>query len=41
MVPRAPDHAGVYRVEFDIVSEHVGWFENLGSPTLDCPATVE
>ncbi|HVF49912.1 MAG TPA: DUF1698 domain-containing protein [Pyrinomonadaceae bacterium] len=31
---RAPDAAGTYFLEFDMVSEHLAWFEDLGSPTL-------
>jgi hypothetical protein len=30
---RAPAEAGRYLLEFDMVSEHLSWFEDLGSPT--------
>ena len=33
MVP-APDSKGAYRLEFDMVSEHLAWFEDLGSMVL-------
>lgn len=31
---RAPDAPGRYVLEFDMVSEHLSWFEDLGSPVL-------
>lgn len=31
---RAPDAAGNYRLAFDMVSEHLAWFEDLGSVVL-------
>jgi hypothetical protein len=30
---RAPQEPGRYTLEFDMVSEHLSWFEDLGSPT--------
>lgn len=38
---RAPDRPGRYVVEFDMVAEHVAWFEDFGSGTLRHPLTVE
>lgn len=32
LVLRAPDAPGRYLLEFDMVSEHLSWFEDLGSP---------
>ncbi|HEY0077736.1 MAG TPA: DUF1698 domain-containing protein [Pyrinomonadaceae bacterium] len=37
---RAPDAPGQYLLEFDMVSEHLAWFEDLGSPTLKHELTV-
>jgi tRNA (mo5U34)-methyltransferase len=37
---RAPDAPGQYLLEFDMVSEHLAWFEDLGSPTLKHEITV-
>ncbi|MFN2576752.1 MAG: DUF1698 domain-containing protein [Pyrinomonadaceae bacterium] len=34
IVLRAPDSAGNYSLEFDMVSEHLAWFEDLGSQVL-------
>lgn len=31
---RAPEKPGRYFVEFDLVAEHISWFEELGSPIL-------
>ena len=31
---RAPSEPGRYVLEFDMVSEHLSWFEDLGSPTV-------
>ncbi len=31
---RAPAEPGRYLLEFDMVAEHLSWFEDLGSPTL-------
>ena len=31
---RMPESPGTYYVEFDLVSEQVAWFEDVGSPTL-------
>ena len=31
---QAPDTPGSYFIEFDMVSEHITWFEDLGSSTL-------
>jgi len=31
---RAPEEPGRYVLEFDMVSEHLSWFEDLGSPTV-------
>jgi tRNA (mo5U34)-methyltransferase len=33
-VVRAPDEAGDYIIEFDMVAEHVTWFEDFGSGVL-------
>jgi len=30
----APREEGAYRIELDMVAEHLTWFEDLGSPTL-------
>ncbi|MCM3904625.1 MAG: DUF1698 domain-containing protein [Pyrinomonadaceae bacterium] len=38
---RAPRTAGRYIVEFDMVAEHVTWFEDHGSGTLRQPLIVE
>ncbi len=38
---RAPDAPGRYALEFDMVSEHLSWFEDLGSPTLRHELTVK
>ena len=34
MVLRAPESAGHYTLQFDMVSEHLAWFEDLGSEVL-------
>lgn len=36
----APTEPGRYRLEFDLVSEHLAWFEDLGSPTARCDLEV-
>lgn len=36
----APPDAGSYRLEFDLVAEHVAWFEMNGVPTIMIPITV-
>jgi tRNA (mo5U34)-methyltransferase len=38
---RAPEAAGEYLLEFDMVSEHLAWFEDLGSKVLRRPLLVE
>ncbi len=38
---RAPASAGRYRLEFDMVSEHLAWFEDLGSEVLSQALVVE
>jgi hypothetical protein len=38
---RAPASAGKYRLEFDMVSEHLAWFEDLGSEVLRHELVVE
>jgi tRNA (mo5U34)-methyltransferase len=38
---RAPAEPGSYRLEFDMVSEHLAWFEDLGSEVVRHPLTVE
>jgi hypothetical protein len=35
-----PLPAGEYTLEFDMVSEGVGWFEANGSATVSVPITV-
>jgi hypothetical protein len=30
----APDETGDYIIEFDLVAEHVAWFEDFGSGTF-------
>lgn len=34
IVVPAPQRPGNYLIEFDMLSEHLAWFEDLGSPTL-------
>jgi tRNA (mo5U34)-methyltransferase len=34
LVLRAPESAGLYLLQFDMVSEHLAWFEDLGSEVL-------
>src|SRR2546421_9953997 len=41
IVLRAPDSAGTYLLEFDMVSEHLAWFEDLGSQVLRHALLVE
>jgi tRNA (mo5U34)-methyltransferase len=36
----APREPGRYVVEFDLVAEHIAWFEDFGSGTLRLPLTV-
>jgi tRNA (mo5U34)-methyltransferase len=38
---RAPSEPGLYRVELDMVAEHLTWFEDLGSSTVRHPLRVE
>jgi tRNA (mo5U34)-methyltransferase len=38
---RAPESPGRYILEFDMVSEHLSWFEDLGSPTVRHELSVE
>jgi hypothetical protein len=38
---RAPQAPGKYIVEFDMVAEHVTWFEDHGSSTLRQELVVE
>lgn len=40
MALRAPAEPGRYRLEFDMVSEHLAWFEDLGSAVVSRPLTV-
>ncbi len=37
---RAPQEPGCYIVEFDMVAEHIAWFEDFGSGTLRHELTV-
>jgi tRNA (mo5U34)-methyltransferase len=41
IVLRAPQEPGRYIVEFDMVAEHIAWFEDFGSGTLRCELVVE
>ena len=41
IVLRAPESAGSYLLEFDMVSEHLAWFEDLGSQVLKHQLKVE
>jgi Methylase involved in ubiquinone/menaquinone biosynthesis len=36
----APDTPGEYKLEFDLVAEHVAWFELNGVPTVSVPLAV-
>ena len=38
---QAPNRPGRYVVEFDMIAEHLAWFEDLGSPTLRHELFVE
>ena len=38
---RAPSEPGSYIVEFDMVAEHIAWFEDFGSGTLRHELRVE
>ena len=38
---RAPAAPGRYRLEFDMVSEHLAWFEDLGSEVVRHALEVE
>ena len=38
---RAPEEPGSYLLEFDMVSEHLAWFEDLGSKVLRRELVVE
>jgi tRNA (mo5U34)-methyltransferase len=40
IVLRAPTDAGNYRIEFDMLCEHLTWFEDLGSTTVSRELTV-
>ena len=37
----APATKGAFVLQFDMVSEHLAWFEDLGSEVLKQPLTVE
>ena len=37
----APAAAGAFMLQFDMVSEHLAWFEDLGSEVLQQSLTVE
>ena len=37
---KAPDTPGRYRLKFDLVSEGIDWFEQVGSPTTSKPLVV-
>ncbi|MFN2532120.1 MAG: DUF1698 domain-containing protein [Pyrinomonadaceae bacterium] len=37
---RAPEKQGEYNLEFDMVSEHLAWFEDLGSRVMSCTLMV-
>ncbi len=37
---RAPAEPGRYRLEFDMVSEHLAWFEDFGSEVIRHELTV-
>ena len=37
----SPPNPGIYELEFDMVSEHLAWFEDLGSVVLNHTLTVE
>jgi tRNA (mo5U34)-methyltransferase len=37
---RAPAEPGRYIVEFDMVAEHIAWFEDFGSGTLRCELVI-
>ena len=41
IVLRAPESAGAYILQFDMVSEHLAWFEDLGSEVVTHQLTVE
>ncbi|HEX3085279.1 MAG TPA: DUF1698 domain-containing protein [Pyrinomonadaceae bacterium] len=41
IVLRAPESAGHYTLQFDMVSEHLAWFEDLGSEILTHRLSVE
>ena len=36
----APDHPGLYRLQCDVVEEHVTWFAEAGSSPTDVPIAV-
>lgn len=36
----APSEPGSYLLEFDMISEHIAWFEDLGSQTLRIPIEI-
>jgi hypothetical protein len=41
IVLRAPERAGAYQVEFDMVAEQVAWFVDRGSPVIRSDLRVE
>ena len=41
LTARAPTETGRYVVEFDMVAEHIAWFEDFGSGTLRHELSVE
>ncbi len=41
IVLRAPESAGLFILQFDMVSEHLAWFEDLGSKVLTLQIRVE
>ena len=38
---RAPIAPGIYRIDFDMVAEHITWFKDLGSPIASAVLVVE
>lgn len=37
---RAPEQPGTYQIDFDLVDEHIAWFEDLGSPIASATLSV-